>query len=234
MQGSNRSHNHADLRIAVFGLNMAAQTSVPRATRSQSPSAKFYSRTFSTHNTSRDEDHRPNNEVMDASAPQAKRRKLNPASDTETATEVGSSEYRAANARASQHHGNRQLPAARSKRFNDGGVVSIRATRASLGNSYTKRASALNLHNYPTDHHPVGIAIWVIQKIDSARRERSGSSSSRDSSPGSFPAVSSSTGTFQISGHASEFEEDEDSVDRRQAQRERKIKQRLENWAKSR
>jgi hypothetical protein len=170
---------------------------------------------------------------MAAAAPHAKRRKLNPGSDTETGPDARSRRYRTSSARVSQHGSTKQRDLARPKKATDGGVGAMRAPRTSSGNAYTKRASALNLHNYPTDHHPVGIAIWVIQKIDSARRERSGSTSSRESSPEAFPAPSPSTGFFRVSAQASEVDDGDDPVDRRQAQRERKIKQRLENWAKS-
>lgn len=212
---------------------MTTQPSVPRGTRSQSPSAKFYSRAFSARRTSQNGDQRPMDEDVTGQFPQAKRRRLNRGSDTETAAGVRLEGYRTPGRRTSQHSASRQRDAGRSKRVVDVGVGVTRAPRTSSGNAYTKRASALNLHNYPADHHPVGIAIWVIQKIDSARRERSGSTSSRDSSPGAFLASSSSTGVLQASGQGSEMDDGIEPSDRRQAQRERKIKQRLENWAKS-
>jgi hypothetical protein len=212
---------------------MATQPTMPRSARSQSPSAKFYSRTISTRRTSHSEGHEPVNQDMIPSAPHSKRRKLNPASDTETAMDARPGRYRTQGAKASQHASSRQRDSARPKRATDVGASGTRAPRASTGNAYTKRASALNLHNYPADHHPVGIAIWVIQKVDSARRERTGSASSRESSPPAFHRPSSRAGIFQASGQASEIDEADDPVDRRQAQRERKIKQRLENWAKS-
>ena len=212
---------------------MTTQPFMSRGTRSQSPSAKFYSRNFSTRNTSQNEGDRPSGEDTTGSATHSKRRKLNPGSDTEIATQARLERYRTANARVSQYSSNRHRDAAKPKRATDGGSGGSRIPRTSSGNAYTKRASALNLHNYPADHHPVGIAIWVIQKIDSARRERSGSTSSMASSPDAFQASSSSAGFFQASGPASELDEGDDPGDRRQAQRERKIKQRLENWAKS-
>lgn len=172
-------------------------------------------------------------EDMTGDVPQSKRRKLNPGSDTETAAGARLGGSRTPSRRTSQHSASRQRDAGKSKRAEDVGVGATRAPRTSSGNAYTKRASALNLHNYPADHHPVGIAIWVIQKIDSARRERSGSTSSRDSSPGAFLASPSSTGILQASNLNAEFDDGIEPSDRRQAQRERKIKQRLENWAKS-
>ena len=216
---------------------MATQPPMPRGTRSQSPSAKFYSRNCSSRKISQTEGHKPGDEDMASSVPHSKRRKLNSASDTETAMEARSGRYRTQGARISQHAGSRQRDSARPKRAPDIGNSGIRAPRASSGTAYTKRASALNLHNYPADHHPVGLAIWVIQKIDSARRERSGSTLSRESSPAAFSRPSSRTGIFQASsqasGHVSDADDGDDPVGRRQAQRERKIKQRLENWAKS-
>jgi hypothetical protein len=211
---------------------MTSQPSGPRATRSESPSAKFYSRTFSRHTPSGNEGQGPTDEDMTASAPHSKRRKLNPGSDAETAAEARIERYQIGGARVSHPTSSRQRDATKPKRAVE--VISgTRAPRVSSGSAYTKRASALNLHNYPTDHHPAGIAIWVIQKIDSARRERTDSTSSRDTSPEAFSAPSSSTAFIQAPGQASDPDDGEDPVDRRQAQRERKIKQRLENWAKS-
>jgi hypothetical protein len=213
---------------------MTTQSPVPRGARSQSPSAKFYSRAFSTRNTAHiGGEGLASNEDLTPSIPQSKRRKLNPGSDTEMAVDTRSGRYRMASGKASQYSSSRQRDVTKPKKTLDGASSGTRAARASAGSAYTKRASALNLHNYPVDHHPVGIAIWVIQKIESARRERSGSTSSRESSPGSYPAASSSLGCFQASGQGSELDEGDEPGDRRQAQRERKIKQRLENWAKS-
>ena len=213
---------------------MTTQSPVPRGARSQSPSAKFYSRAFSTRNSAHiGGEGLAGSEDVTPSLPHSKRRKLNPGSDTEMAVDTRSGRYRTASGKASQHSNSRPREVTKPKRPLDGGSSSTRAARVSTGSAYTKRASALNLHNYPADHHPVGIAIWVIQKIESARRERSGSTSSRESSPGAFPAASSSMGFFQASGQASELDEGDEPGDRRQAQRERKIKQRLENWAKS-
>lgn len=213
---------------------MATQPAMPRGTRSQSPSAKFYSRNCSSPKASPSEGRRHRGEEEPSSGPHSKRRKLNPASDTETAMDTGTGRYRAQGGRAPPNGSGRQRDPTRPKRAPDMGT---RAPRASSGSAYTKRASALNLHNYPADHHPVGLAIWVIQKIDSARRERSGSTSSKESSPAAFSRPSSRTGIFQTSGqasgHVSEADDGDDPVARRQAQRERKIKQRLENWAKS-
>jgi hypothetical protein len=213
---------------------MTTQSPVPRGARSQSPSAKFYSRAFSTQNTSHTGgEGLPGSEDVTSSVPHSKRRKLNPGSDTEMAMDTRSGRYRTTSGKASQQSNSRQRDVTKPKKALDGGSSSTRAARASTGSAYTKRASALNLHNYPADHHPVGIAIWVIQKIESARRERSGSTSSRESSPEAFPVASSSVGFFQVSGQTSELDEGDEPGDRRQAQRERKIKQRLENWAKS-
>ena len=206
---------------------------MPGGARSQSPSAKFYSRTFSAHGSSHGEGQGPVEEDVTPPAPRSKRRRLNPVSDADTAMDARSGRYGPQSAKVPQHVNSRQRDPARAKRAMDVGVSGGRAPRASTGNAYTKRASALNLHNYPADHHPVGVAIWVIQKIDSARRERTGSASSRESSPAAFSRPSPRAGIFQASGQASEIDEGENPGDRRQAQRERKIKQRLENWAKS-
>jgi hypothetical protein len=124
----------------------------------------------------------------------------------------------------------------------------------------TKRASSLNLHNHPVIPHPVGIAIWLLQKIDQARKsnssddERSPSNSLPTSPSGVRPSIepgiygarverSEPSSTFTIKPqsltgaqplwgqpHVSEHEDD---TARRQAQRHRKTKQRSENWAKS-
>lgn len=212
---------------------MTTQSPMARNTRSQSPSAKFYSRTFSSRNISQHEGDTSRDEDMNVTAPLAKRRKLNPGSDTENAMDARMGRFRTTSTKISQYPSSRQRDTARPKRAMEVSSSGARAPRTLTSNAYTKRASALNLHNYPADHHPVGIAIWVIQKIDSARREINGSTSSRESSPGAFAASSSPAGILQASGHASEVDEGDDAEDRRQAQRERKIKQRLENWAKS-
>jgi hypothetical protein len=231
--GSRKVSPRTNVRIVIGLLKMTTtQPAMPRGTRSQSPSAKFYSRTFSVRNTSHNAGRGPADEDTTGSASRSKRRKLNPGSDTETATDAKSGKSHTTT-RMSQYSTSRQRDAVRPKRATDAGVSGSRVPRTSSGTAYTKRASALNLHNYPADHHPVGIAIWVIQKIDSARRETSGSMSSGESSPEGLPASSSSIGLFQASGQASEVDEGDDPSDRRQAQRERKIKQRLENWAKS-
>jgi hypothetical protein len=124
----------------------------------------------------------------------------------------------------------------------------------------TKRASSLNLHNHPVISHPVGIAIWLLQKIDQARKsnasddERSTSTSLPTSPGGIRPTIeigisgarhdrsdsataysikpSSLTGAQPLWGQ-SNVNEHEDDTARRQAQRHRKTKQRSENWAKS-
>jgi hypothetical protein len=124
----------------------------------------------------------------------------------------------------------------------------------------TKRASSLNLHNHPVISHPVGIAIWLLQKIDQARKpnssddERSPSTSLPTSPSGIHPSTEpgiygarversepssaftikpqSLTGAQPLWGQ-SHVSEHEDDTARRQAQRHRKTKQRSENWAKS-
>ena len=124
----------------------------------------------------------------------------------------------------------------------------------------TKRASSLNLHNHPAISHPVGIAIWLLQKIDQARKTNSSDdeqspSTSMPPSPGSVKTStevgiygaridrpdsgtsfsfkpSSLTGAQPLWGQSS-INEHEDDTARRRAQRDRKTKQRIENWAKS-
>lgn len=124
----------------------------------------------------------------------------------------------------------------------------------------TKRASSLNLHNHPVISHPVGIAIWLLQKIDQARKSTSSDderspSTSMPTSPGgvrpsteigtfgarvdrSDSATAFSTKAPTLTGAQplwgqSNVNEHEDDTARRQAQRHRKTKQRSENWAKS-
>jgi hypothetical protein len=124
----------------------------------------------------------------------------------------------------------------------------------------TKRASSLNLHNHPVISHPVGIAIWLLQKIDQARKsnasddERSPSTSLPASPGGIRPSTETPTSGARLdrSDSATAFSlkpssligaqplrgqshvnEHEDDTARRQAQRHRKTKQRSENWAKS-
>jgi hypothetical protein len=209
---------------------MTSPPSRSRATRSESPSAKFYSSTFSSRRDAPHKNHDYIEHDIAALSSPAKRRRLNPRSDTEMARGDMPNRGYAFSTTHAQYGFEPPRSGGKPRKPVEGGLGQ-RSSRPS-GSSLTKRASALNLHNYPADHHPVGIAIWVIQKIDSARRERNGSSS-RESSPGNMRAMSSPLGIYQTPNQASEFEEGEDPADRRQAQRERKIKQRLENWAKS-
>jgi hypothetical protein len=118
----------------------------------------------------------------------------------------------------------------------------------------TKRASGLNLRNHPSDPHPIGIAIWVLQKIDQARRSEeaisNGSPAAANSdnpsqtwsaiapkanvnSSSSIPSPPLLNGARPVWIQESQNEPEEGSS-RLQAQRERKTKQRQENWAKSR
>lgn len=211
---------------------MTARHSPSVGNRSLSPSAKFYSRSYCKENTTHAEDHGPESRDSAVSAPHPKRRKLDPSSEKEGTADVESTCNLAPSPGLSQSSdANRDF--AKPKRTIDGGAGGSRVSRSSSGIPSTKRPSSLNLHNYPVNRHPVGIAIWVIQKIDSARREGNGSISSRDSSPERGPLPASSAGSVQISRQTPDCEEDGDPLDRRQSQRERKIKQRLENWAKS-
>ena len=153
--------------------------------------------------------------------------------------------------------------------------TTCRSKKKSSISTSTKRASALNLHNYPSDHHPIGIAIWLLQKIDQARRSRSRSASSSSSGSESktfakpvpplqplkpapqFQSGWNSTaaadptqanalidpsqahpslvgaGTYHpVYAHLDGGHQEEDNG-RLQSQRNRKSKQRSENWAKS-
>ena len=128
--------------------------------------------------------------------------------------------------------------------------------------SRTKRASSLNLNNHPNYVHPVGIAIWIVQKIDQARKAKNmedidprATSPLRSPGagpeswqqfdpafledrlgPGSQEATSANVpaliGQQPIWGNPIPMNH-EDTSDRRQAQRNRKKKQRVENWAKN-
>ena len=128
--------------------------------------------------------------------------------------------------------------------------------------SRTKRASSLNLNNHPNNSHPVGIAIWIVQKIDQARKAKTIEDiTPRATSPprspgaglepwqqfdpafledkrglgsqeGTSPNTSALIGQQPIWGNTISVNH-EDSSDRRQAQRNRKKKQREENWAKN-
>lgn len=102
------------------------------------------------------------------------------------------------------------------------------------------RHTTLNLKNYPSNHHPVGIAIWILQKVEQARRELEGQQNSsnplsqpsaNDSPPGS--ATSLQWQSSPLSSYVNVQPSQEQEADRLQAQRNRKTKQRQENWAKS-
>ena len=83
------------------------------------------------------------------------------------------------------------------------------------------RASGLNLRNYPGNHHPAGIAIWVAQKVDQVRRERTGG-----------PLPNADTPKIQ-KNRPSNSDLTKAEAARLLAQRERKAKQRTENWVKN-
>lgn len=118
----------------------------------------------------------------------------------------------------------------------------------------SKRSSAVNLKNRPTHPHPAGIAIWILQKIEQTRRDRQdfpqGPAASfqtqwsgmppqsayptnspyrppdSDRIPPSLPTQR--TTPYNLQQVAEEVEEM-----RLQSQRDRKTKQRSENWVKS-
>lgn len=112
----------------------------------------------------------------------------------------------------------------------------------------TKRSLTLNLKNHPSNHHPVGIAVWILQKVEQARREldaQRSASYNNDTPANTSPArpladsaVSGLADSDQWPGASlssylnapSSFEQE---AERLQAQRNRKTKQRQENWAKS-
>lgn len=114
--------------------------------------------------------------------------------------------------------------------------------------SNNRRASSLNLKNYPSNHHPVGISIWILQKVEQARREleaqRSASYSSdlpRNTSPVQTLASNPPSGYAEsqhwqgpsFTNYVNLPPAQEQEAGRLQAQRNRKTKQRQENWAKS-
>lgn len=134
------------------------------------------------------------------------------------------------------------------------------STRKLLNSFKSKRPSSVNLHNHPTDPHPVGLAIWLLQRIDQARKQASADeersqSPSVASSPktppsywqltqpncppnglgptsGPYSAAKTLDGGPPFWGHVPQNTSEDVSI-RLQAQRERKTKQRAENWAKS-
>ena len=114
----------------------------------------------------------------------------------------------------------------------------------------SKRSSALNLRNYPSNPHPTGIAIWILQKIEQMRRDRLDSppvstnhsgqwSPTHDQNPFAAPrsAFQGDQPPPSESRHAADacspqISNEYDAV-RLQSQRDRKTKQRLDNWVKS-
>lgn len=93
--------------------------------------------------------------------------------------------------------------------------------------SITKKASFSNLRNYPSNHHPVGIAIWLVQRISQYRND-SVQKTQIDTEIGDTIEVAQ--GPESNSESISKFGPDEARL---RAQRDRKSKQRAENWAKS-
>jgi hypothetical protein len=109
--------------------------------------------------------------------------------------------------------------------------------------SNNKRTTTLNLKNYPGNHHPVGIAVWILQKVEQARREQeaqrnashNGNALSQPSAVSS-PVESAGSNQWQnssLSSYVNVQPAQEQEAERLQAQRNRKTKQRQENWAKS-
>lgn len=113
--------------------------------------------------------------------------------------------------------------------------------------SNKRRATSLNLKNYPSNHHPVGIGVWILQKVEQARKELENQRFESESSEppkvglqGEHLPVDHLLG-YTTSPHSQPGSVDnptvplgqEQEAERLQAQRNRKTKQRQENWAKS-
>lgn len=105
-----------------------------------------------------------------------------------------------------------------------------------------KRPTSINLKNYPSNHHPVGIGIWILQKVEQARKELETqrlASRSSDSPRNKFQAGPSTAGPSMGSMMPPPSEQmnvapgQEQEAERLQAQRNRKAQSRQENWAKS-
>lgn len=131
------------------------------------------------------------------------------------------------------------------------GVDEVNTTQASQPNyakpktktaSNKRRLTSLNLRNYPSNHHPVGIGIWILQKVEQARKElenqrlaANSSHSPRDESQ-TEPITAASLSGIMVPPSPDQVNippGQEQEVERLQAQRNRKTKQRQENWAKS-
>jgi hypothetical protein len=131
------------------------------------------------------------------------------------------------------------------------GVDEVSTTQASQPNyakpkpktsTYKRRATSLNLRNYPSNHHPIGIGIWILQKVEQARKElenqrleANSSNSPRDESH-TEPITAGSLSGNMVSPYSDQVNlppGQEQEAERLQAQRNRKTKQRQENWAKS-
>jgi hypothetical protein len=113
--------------------------------------------------------------------------------------------------------------------------------------SNKRRATSLNLKNYPSNHHPVAIGVWILQKVEQARKELENQRFESDSSEppriglqGEHLTVDLPPG-YTVSPHCQPSSVENGTVpfgqeleaERLQAQRNRKTKQRQENWAKS-
>jgi hypothetical protein len=97
-----------------------------------------------------------------------------------------------------------------------------------------RRPNSLNLKNYPSNHHPVGIGIWILQKVEQARKELESQrlANSSSGSPRQESQAESLT-AGQLTDRSNVLPGQEQEAERLQAQRNRKSKQRQENWAKS-
>ena len=105
-----------------------------------------------------------------------------------------------------------------------------------------RRTNTLNLKNYPSHHHPAGVAIWILQKVEQVNRERrenAPTSASVFTSQGAnaLEAAPQHSISLPVPARTTPYDMDQVREDveeaRLQAQRDRKNKQRTENWVKS-
>ena len=107
---------------------------------------------------------------------------------------------------------------------------------------FNRRTNTSNLKNYPSHHHPTGVAIWILQKVEQVNRDRRENAPTTASVFG--PQSANTIGmaaphplSLPVPARTTPYDLDQVREDveeaRLQAQRDRKNKQRTENWVKS-
>lgn len=166
------------------------------------------------------------------SAPHAKRRRLKHALDDCTYTGMQDSSQRLNGVSATSSIGCRRperLRVHESAEIEQ--VTSHENLRCGVDASATE-FTAVDFEDHPVNRHPAGIAIWILQKIDAARRGRAPSASSTTPPSLVGPVAVETEPSSESKDILNTFGE-ANSTSRPHVWGERGGKPQLENWAKS-